>query len=364
MQRVILRPSHRILIRHISQGLRSYASSSSPKPIPGPTKPYRHEKAPTPEQTWLTRKLKQSPTSMRVFLKIFGALGYGSSRQVAARRALALYQQLCASREEEDREFWAKVLVYSDKPPRVDAHNPPTCTPRTVLRPQSQSRSQPQARPATTAASTSSPSSSASTTPSPEKNISSNIQAGEPPKKRGAAPESLVKKQMKIFREQWAGLGLALDLALAHDSDNMLAAAIWRNLLGARVPAGGEPWWDVGNMSESALAREETRDDGSGVHDFGPEDRDAYVEFPETMLLLTTYIHGELTRLAAIPDEKIMGTGATLGREAKGVEELRFRKISSARAIIDNILEGREEAEDGVGLTGRVHVLLTARTCW
>jgi cytochrome b pre-mRNA-processing protein 3 len=45
---------------------------------------------------------------MRVFLKIFGALGYGSSRQVAARRALALYQQLCASREEEDREFWAK----------------------------------------------------------------------------------------------------------------------------------------------------------------------------------------------------------------------------------------------------------------
>ncbi|KAH9980903.1 hypothetical protein BGW80DRAFT_298760 [Lactifluus volemus] len=108
MQRVILRPSHRILIRHISHGLRSYTSSSSPKPIPGPTKPYRHEKAPTPEQTWLTRKLKQSPTAMRVFLKIFGALGYGSSRQVAAWRALALYQQLCASREEEDREFWAK----------------------------------------------------------------------------------------------------------------------------------------------------------------------------------------------------------------------------------------------------------------
>jgi cytochrome b pre-mRNA-processing protein 3 len=108
MQRVILRLSHRILIRHISHAPRSYTSASSPKPIPGPTKPYKHEKAPSPEQIWLTRKLKQSPTAMRVFLKISGALEYGSSRQVAARRALALYQQLCASREEEDRQFWAK----------------------------------------------------------------------------------------------------------------------------------------------------------------------------------------------------------------------------------------------------------------
>ena len=45
---------------------------------------------------------------MKVFLKTFGALGYGSSRQVAARRALALYEQLCAGRAEEDREFWAQ----------------------------------------------------------------------------------------------------------------------------------------------------------------------------------------------------------------------------------------------------------------
>jgi hypothetical protein len=58
------------------------------------------------------------------------------------------------------------------------------------------------------------------------------------------------------------------------------------------------------------------------------------------MLLLTIYLHGELTRLAAIPDEKIMGIGTTLGREAQGVDELQFRKLSSARAIIGNILEG------------------------
>jgi len=45
---------------------------------------------------------------MRAFLRVFGAMGYGSSRQIAARRALALYEQLCAGRAEEDRQFWAE----------------------------------------------------------------------------------------------------------------------------------------------------------------------------------------------------------------------------------------------------------------
>ena len=114
MQRVILRPSHPIRIRQISHAIRSYTSAPAPKPTPGPTKPYRHEKATSPEQSWLTRKLKQSPTAMRAFLRVFGALGYGSSRQVAARRSLALYEQLCAGRAEEDREFWAQgALAFS-----------------------------------------------------------------------------------------------------------------------------------------------------------------------------------------------------------------------------------------------------------
>lgn len=109
MQRVILRPSRPIPTRLNVCALRSYASVPAPKPTPGPTNPYQHQKTPTRgEQSWLTRKLKQSPLAMRAFLRVFGALGYGSSRQVAARRALALYEQLCAGRAEEDREFWAK----------------------------------------------------------------------------------------------------------------------------------------------------------------------------------------------------------------------------------------------------------------
>ncbi|KAI0253586.1 hypothetical protein BJV78DRAFT_1280900 [Lactifluus subvellereus] len=389
MQRVILRPSHPIRIRQISHSIRSYASAPIPKPTPGPTKPYQHEKASSPEQSWLTRKLKQSPMAMRAFLRVFGALGYGNSRQVAARRAFALYEQLCAGRAEEDREFWSQechlpptfqswftvtnlhVWMLTTRlralpAPHAQAHIQGIIDHffldvedriRHVLQPHS---SQPQPQPLPQAPTTTpSPPQAASfytTTPTPAKKTPpSNAVAGAA-KKRGGAPEALVTKQMKIFREQWAGLGVALDLALAQGSDAMLAAAMWRNLLGARGAQGlalalaptspvpefrraVNPGGAVARMSEDARAREETRDDGSGVHDFGPEERDAYVAFPETMLVLTAYVRGEVARLAAASDEKIMGTGAALGRESEGVEALRFRKVSSAKALIHDLLE-------------------------
>jgi cytochrome b pre-mRNA-processing protein 3 len=182
--------------------------------------------------------------------------------------------------------------------------------------------------------------------------------ASPPPnKKRGRAPEALVSKQMKIFREQWAGLGVAMDLALAQGSDAVLAAAMWRNMLGARGAQGlalalapmspvpefrraVNPGGAMAGMSNATREREERRDDGSGVHDFGPEERDAYVRFPETMLVLTAYVRGEVARLAAVSDEMIMGTGAALTREAEGVAALRFNKISSAKALVDELLDG------------------------
>ena len=54
------------------------------------------------------------------------------------------------------------------------------------------------------------------------------------------------------------------------------------------------------------------------MHDFGLEDREAYVRFPETMLVLTAYVHAKISQLANILDERIMGGGAVLGREAGG----------------------------------------------
>lgn len=57
---------------------------------------------------------------------------------------------------------------------------------------------------------------------------------------RGNAPERIVTRQMKIFKEQWAGLGMSFDLALATPatSDVEMAGAIWRNFLGGRGARG------------------------------------------------------------------------------------------------------------------------------
>ncbi|KAF8470447.1 hypothetical protein DFH94DRAFT_771298 [Russula ochroleuca] len=389
MQRIILRPSRPILTQLHAHTLRSYASASAPAPAPkltpGPTKPYQHEKGLTREPSWLTRKLKQSPTAMRVFLKVFGALGYGSLRQIAARRALALYEQLCTGRAEEDSAFWTEechlpptfqswftvtnlhVWLLTTRlralpAPQAQAHIQGLIDHffldvedriRQVLRPRSQPLPESPTSTSTTTTATPPPRAASFNGPSPS--MSPNAATV---KKRGRAPEALVTKQMKIFREQWAGLGLSLDLALAQRSDVILAGAIWRNLLGARgaqglalalEPSLSPPTSPVpefrravnqARMSEAELAHEERRDDGSGVHDFGPEDRDAYVRFPETMLVLTTYVHAEVARLADIPDEKIMETGATLGREAEDVEDLRFNKISSAKALVADLLNG------------------------
>jgi cytochrome b pre-mRNA-processing protein 3 len=100
------------------------------------------------------------------------------------------------------------------------------------------------------------------------------------------------------------------------------------------------PGGAMARMSMATRENEERRDDGSGVHDFGPEERDAYVEFPETMLVLTAYVRGEVARLAAVSDENIMGTGVALSREAEGVAALRFNKISSAKALLGELLDG------------------------
>ncbi|KAJ3485399.1 hypothetical protein NLJ89_g11902 [Agrocybe chaxingu] len=56
-------------------------------------------------------------------------------------------------------------------------------------------------------------------------------------KPRGRAPDRIVIRQMKIFKEQWMGMGISLSLGRVK-SDQEPAAAIWRNLLGARGAGG------------------------------------------------------------------------------------------------------------------------------
>jgi cytochrome b pre-mRNA-processing protein 3 len=157
---------------------------------------------------------------------------------------------------------------------------------------------------------------------------------------KGKAPERLVGRQMKILKEQWAGMGLNLDLGLVR-SDAELAAAVWRNFLGARGARGivypSSPEAKAGNyyrrsvnlvggevdkvskIDATGLDVEEARDDGSGVHDFAPSDAGKYVAYPELMADIVCYIQRELVRLEKIPDEQIMGKS--------GVEVMRFGKV-------------------------------------
>lgn len=130
-------------------------------------------------------------------------------------------------------------------------------------------------------------------------------------------------------------MGLALDLGLVK-GDTEMAGAVWRNLLGARgargivLPSvqgtGNEkvfrrsinPTGEIekyGKMDEQALEAEELKDDGSGVHDFGPDESDQYVLYPETMVTLILY-----TVLGAMK----------IGTERQGVDKMRFGPVKGS----------------------------------
>jgi len=58
------------------------------------------------QQSWLTRKINSSPRAKRIFVQVANAMGYGSPRQVAGRRAFNMYQDLCVRRADEESVFW------------------------------------------------------------------------------------------------------------------------------------------------------------------------------------------------------------------------------------------------------------------
>lgn len=64
------------------------------------------ENTPRRPKSWLTRKLEKSPAAKSAFLKMANIMGYGSPKQVAGRRAFAMYEQLCVVRPDEDMAFW------------------------------------------------------------------------------------------------------------------------------------------------------------------------------------------------------------------------------------------------------------------
>ncbi|OCH84928.1 hypothetical protein OBBRIDRAFT_798655 [Obba rivulosa] len=173
-------------------------------------------------------------------------------------------------------------------------------------------------------------------------------------KARGRAPERLVTRQMKVFKEQYFGLGMALDLGLVK-GDAEMAGAVWRNFLGARGARGilyqsdadpTQPYFrrsvnllggkveQGGTMTEEQLRAEEAKDDGSGVHDYAPAEADKYVAYPERMATLVAYVRRELKRLDAIPDEVVMGPGK-VGSEAAHMDQLKFGRVRDGNPLLD-----------------------------
>src|ERR1700722_13493813 len=151
-------------------------------------------------------------------------------------------------------------------------------------------------------------------------------------KRNGQAPDRLVTRQMKIFKEQWAGMGMSFDLGLVK-GDMEMAGAVWRNLLGARGARGitfetsstttegnqlaspsfrrsinlvGGLIEDPAEIDKKGLDVEEARDDYSGVHDFPPSESDKYVSYPEVMLDIVSYVRREVARLDGVVDNEIL----------------------------------------------------------
>lgn len=296
-------------------------------------------------------------------------MGYGSPKQVAGRRAFAMYEQLCVVRPDEDMAFWQE-----------ECHLPPTfqswftivnlhiwlLTVRLRALPPPHGMNHLQAlidhffldvedriravlQPATPDTITPNSPLGPYTTPSQFYTIANPLPGKKRPK--GRAPERLVSQQMKIFREQWAGMGMSFDASLIRGDADM-AAVVWRNILGGRGARGivypsnastsdeQKPYFrrsvnlvggevvKVKDIEKRGLEVEEGRDDGSGVHDYAPNEADKYVAYPELMATLVAYVRRELVRLQNIPDEKVMGA-LVAGKEGEGVKDLKFGRVQA-----------------------------------
>lgn len=94
-------------VRAISSSVTRSAAAAPKLPTPPPPS---IEPAPQREQSWLTTKVKSSPLLFSIFLSVARVLGYGSPQQFANRRALFLYNTLCATRADEASTFWREGM--------------------------------------------------------------------------------------------------------------------------------------------------------------------------------------------------------------------------------------------------------------
>ncbi|KAH6892754.1 hypothetical protein BKA70DRAFT_1233491 [Coprinopsis sp. MPI-PUGE-AT-0042] len=192
----------------------------------------------------------------------------------------------------------------------------------------------------------------------------------------GAGPKALLKaqerqdrittRQMRIFDGQWAGLELLFDFAKCQSNQEM-AAAIWRNLLGAGGGTNSTYRRAVNLVGGEAVSaniwrRGVRRMMEGGVHDFAPDGADKYLTYPEVMLGLTTklrrpisfygYVRRELSRL----EKSATNISCPVNGRRSNLTKRKYRRVvnlvGGAEAINVNKLELEKESmpddENGV----------------
>ncbi|KAF8579279.1 hypothetical protein K439DRAFT_1394760 [Ramaria rubella] len=256
--------------------------------------PLRHRRSP------ITNWFLASPQRTAVLLKIGDWLGYGSPKQIAGRRSKVIYTVCSEVALGPERDFWYDTLSL---PPSFQSWFTITnlhvwlVTVRLRALPPSHGRPFVQAL---------------------IDHFFFDVEDRLRTVLGKKAPERLVTRHMKIFREQWAGLGIACDIALL-TGDKDMASAMWRNLLGARGARGIAYPDSFSNMENSTkeIPPSETlpsapptkaEDPSSGgVTDFEGPAIDKYVMYPQLMLILTSYIRRELVRIERVSDITILG---------------------------------------------------------
>ncbi|KAI9567153.1 ubiquinol-cytochrome C chaperone-domain-containing protein [Boletus coccyginus] len=245
------------------------------------------------EQSWLTHRVEANPALHAIFLGFTRALGYSSPKRLANRRALHMYNALkeCALPPTFQSWFTVTNLHVWLLTVRLRALPAPHRLNHT------------------------------------QGLIDHFFQDVEERARAVLQPGNLITRHMKIFKEQWAGMGMSMDFGLVR-GDAEKAAAIWRNLLGGRGARGIPPSWGfrrsvnlvgglVENVEKMDVDAEETRDDWSGVYDFDGNESDRYIAYPELMETLVVHLRCEAQRLEQIPTESSWDLGRWV-RRARG----------------------------------------------
>ncbi|KAF9001789.1 hypothetical protein BDZ89DRAFT_1081630 [Hymenopellis radicata] len=237
-------------------------------------------------ENWLTRKVRKSKNWAAFFNATIFLLGYKSTFQTAGARNYHLYTHACARAPERNIDFWvnechlprtfqsyflvANIHVWL-LAARLRAL-PHTAHVQTLIDHfflDIEDRIRMIVRP-----------------------------PAYPAPKTNKAPETLVTRQMKVFRDQWQGMWLSLDYALVA-GDEHLAAALWRNLLGARGAHGINPPPTASDPFPEKKKGASLASEGAPP---APIPFSSYPAFPELSLALTRYVRRELKRLQNIPD--------------------------------------------------------------